>query len=50
MTLKDEVKAMKSDAKEIRESMETRGGNDPDVTNTLLYAILQELRKIKEKP
>jgi hypothetical protein len=49
MTLQTELKALYPVVKAARLEMEERGG-DPDMLYTLLFAILKELRAIKEKP
>jgi len=48
MTLRDDLKAARPAAQQIRAALEQRG-RDPDALYTLLIAILQELRTMNGK-
>ena len=48
MELKQEVTSKRTTGKELRQSLSTEG-HERDVVPTLLYAILEELRAIKEQ-
>lgn len=49
MTLQDELKALYPSVKAARLAIEERG-NDRDLDLTIQFAILKELRAIREKP
>ena len=48
MKLAEEVRTLHPVVKTARLQMEQRGG-DPDIELTILFAILRELREIKER-